>query len=121
MLIRRAPTKVPTIGKAENGGSSRSGVRQPGNRGIESYGIIARLAMSKKCIDTDMKARKIAPFPPDIRARIQASAPAAVPRPEGSGGKVAMPSRQASRTAGRKPDEELATPRVRTIIRQPNG
>ena len=42
----------------------------------------------------DMKARKVAPFPPDIRARIQAvvDSYAAVPRPEGIGRKVAMPS-----------------------------
>jgi acyl-CoA thioester hydrolase len=43
----------------------------------------------------DMKARKVAPFPPDIRARIQAvvASHAAVPRPEGIGRKVAMPSK----------------------------
>ena len=43
----------------------------------------------------DMKARKVAPFPPDIRARIEAvvDAHAAVPRPEGIGRKVAMPSK----------------------------
>ena len=43
----------------------------------------------------DMKARKTAPFPPDIRARVEAvaKAHAAVPRPEGIGRKVAMPSR----------------------------
>ena len=43
----------------------------------------------------DMKARKVAAFPPDIRARIQAvvDSHAAVPRPEGIGRKVAMPSR----------------------------
>src|ERR1700751_5899197 len=42
----------------------------------------------------DMAARKVAPFPPDIRARIAAIANvhAAVPRPEGIGRKVAMPS-----------------------------
>jgi acyl-CoA thioester hydrolase len=41
----------------------------------------------------DMKQRKVAPFPPDIRARIDAVAAshAAVPRPEGIGRKVAMP------------------------------
>jgi acyl-CoA thioester hydrolase len=46
-------------------------------------------------IHVDMNARKTAPFPPDIRARIQAVADvhAAVPRPEGVGRKVAMPSR----------------------------
>ena len=42
----------------------------------------------------DMKARKVAPFPPDIRSRIQAvvDSHSAVPRPEGIGRKVAMPS-----------------------------
>src|SRR3954469_20900295 len=46
-------------------------------------------------IHIDMAARKTAPFPPDIRARIEtlANAHAAVPRPEGIGRKVAMPSR----------------------------
>ena len=46
-------------------------------------------------IHIDMAARKTAPFPPDIRARIQgvANAHAAVPRPDGVGRKVAMPSR----------------------------
>jgi acyl-CoA thioester hydrolase len=41
----------------------------------------------------DMKARKVAPFPGDIRARIQAvvESHAAVPRPEGIGRTVAMP------------------------------
>jgi acyl-CoA thioester hydrolase len=43
----------------------------------------------------DMRARKVAAFPPDIRARIQATADlhAVVPRPEGIGRKVAMPSK----------------------------
>ena len=43
----------------------------------------------------DMKARKVAPFPPDIRARIDAvvASHAAVPRPEGTGRKVAMPQK----------------------------
>src|SRR6266446_1146135 len=46
-------------------------------------------------IHIDMKARRTAPFPPDIRARVQAvmDSHAAVPRPEGTGRKVAMPSR----------------------------
>ena len=41
----------------------------------------------------DMNARKVAPFPPDIRARIQAvlNTHESVPRPEGIGRKVAMP------------------------------
>ena len=43
----------------------------------------------------DMAARKVAPFPSDIRARIAdiANVHAAVPRPEGIGRKVAMPSK----------------------------
>ena len=46
-------------------------------------------------VHIDMAARKTAPFPPDIRARIQAvaNAHAAVPRPEGIGRKIAMPVR----------------------------
>jgi len=44
-------------------------------------------------IHIDMAARKAAPFPPDIRARIEAvaKAHAAMPRPEGIGRKIAMP------------------------------
>jgi acyl-CoA thioester hydrolase len=44
-------------------------------------------------IHMDMTARKTAPFPPDIRARIEAvtKAHSAVPRPEGIGRKIAMP------------------------------
>jgi acyl-CoA thioester hydrolase len=43
----------------------------------------------------DMAARKVAPFPPDIRARIQAvaQAHAAILRPDGVGRKVAMPAK----------------------------
>ena len=46
-------------------------------------------------IHIDMAARKTAPFPPDIRARIQAlaNAHATIPWPEGIGRKVAMPSK----------------------------
>ena len=46
-------------------------------------------------IHINMTARKTAPFPPDIRARIQAvtDSHAAVPRPEGIGRKIAMPER----------------------------
>jgi acyl-CoA thioester hydrolase len=46
-------------------------------------------------IHIDMAARKTAPFPSDIRARIGAlaSAHAKLPRPEGIGRKVAMPSK----------------------------
>ncbi len=46
-------------------------------------------------IHIDMSARKTAPFPPDIHARIQAVAHAhgSVARPEGIGRKIAMPSR----------------------------
>jgi acyl-CoA thioester hydrolase len=41
----------------------------------------------------DMTARKVAPFPSDIRARIDAvvKAHSAVPRPDGIGRNVAMP------------------------------
>jgi acyl-CoA thioester hydrolase len=40
-----------------------------------------------------MNARKTAPFPPDIRARIEAvaKAHAAVPRPDGLGRSVRLP------------------------------
>ena len=43
----------------------------------------------------DMTARKVAPFPPDIRARIKAvaDAHAAIPRPDGVGRRVEMPVR----------------------------
>src|SRR4030081_816225 len=46
-------------------------------------------------IHIDMAARKTAPFPPDIRARVQALADAhsAIVRPEGIGRRVAMPSK----------------------------
>lgn len=46
-------------------------------------------------IHMDMSARKTAPFPSDIRARIEAVAKAhsAVARPEGIGRKIAMPSK----------------------------
>lgn len=46
-------------------------------------------------IHIDMNARKTAPFPPDIRARVEAvlASHAPVPRPEGIGRKVAMPSK----------------------------
>ena len=46
-------------------------------------------------IHIDMTARKTAPFPPDIRARIQAvtDAHAAIPRPEGLGRRVGMPAK----------------------------
>ena len=46
-------------------------------------------------IHIDMNARKTAPFPPDIRARIEAvtKAHASVARPEGIGRKIAMPSK----------------------------
>ena len=47
-------------------------------------------------IHIDMASRKTAPFPPDIRARIQevVEAHAAIPRPEGLGRNVAMPARK---------------------------
>jgi len=46
-------------------------------------------------IHIDMKLRKTAPFPPDIRARIDAVADAhrTVARPEGIGRRIAMPSK----------------------------
>jgi acyl-CoA thioester hydrolase len=46
-------------------------------------------------IHIDMNARKTAPFPPDIHARIKALAEAhrVIARPEGIGRKVAMPSK----------------------------
>ncbi|MGP9811520.1 thioesterase family protein [Rhodopseudomonas sp. NSM] len=45
----------------------------------------------------DMGVRKVAPFPPDIRARIErvAEAHRAAPRPEGIGRSIAMPSKRA--------------------------
>jgi acyl-CoA thioester hydrolase len=48
-------------------------------------------------IHMDMNARKTAPFPPDIRARIQALADAqsSIARPDGIGRKIAMPSKEA--------------------------
>jgi acyl-CoA thioester hydrolase len=44
----------------------------------------------------DMGSRKVAAFPPDIRERIAAvvKAHSAVPRPEGIGRNVAMPSKR---------------------------
>src|SRR5580658_7017229 len=46
-------------------------------------------------VHIDMNARKTAPFPPDIRARIEAlaSAHSRLPRPEGIGRKIAMPAK----------------------------
>jgi acyl-CoA thioester hydrolase len=46
-------------------------------------------------IHIDMTARKTAPFPPDIRARVQAlaNAHAAIARPEAVGRKIAMPAK----------------------------
>jgi acyl-CoA thioester hydrolase len=46
-------------------------------------------------IHIDMAARKTAPFPPDIRARVESvvKAHASVARPEGIGRKIAMPSK----------------------------
>jgi acyl-CoA thioester hydrolase len=47
-------------------------------------------------LHVDMAARKTAPFPPDIRARIAAVADAhrSIGRPEGIGRKIAMPAKQ---------------------------
>lgn len=44
----------------------------------------------------DMKARRVAPFPPDIQQRIAevTKAHSALPRPEGIGRRVAMPSKR---------------------------
>jgi acyl-CoA thioester hydrolase len=44
----------------------------------------------------DMSTRKVAAFPPDIRARIEAVAKAhsALPNPEGVGRNIAMPSKR---------------------------
>jgi acyl-CoA thioester hydrolase len=46
-------------------------------------------------VHIDMAARKTAPFPADIRARIEtvANAHATIPRPEGIGRKITMPSK----------------------------
>jgi acyl-CoA thioester hydrolase len=46
-------------------------------------------------VHIDMNVRKVAPFPADIRTRIAAvaDAHAALPRPEGTGRKIAMPVR----------------------------
>ncbi len=46
-------------------------------------------------IHIDMNARKTAPFPPDIRARTEAlvNAHSRLPRPEGIGRRIAMPSK----------------------------
>jgi acyl-CoA thioester hydrolase len=46
-------------------------------------------------IHIDMAARKTAPFPPDIRVRIEAvaKAHAAIARPDGIGRKIGMPSK----------------------------
>jgi acyl-CoA thioester hydrolase len=47
-------------------------------------------------VHVDMSARKTAPFPPDIRARIDAvaRAHAVLTRPEGIGRKIGMPSKR---------------------------
>jgi acyl-CoA thioester hydrolase len=47
-------------------------------------------------VHVDIDLRKTAPFPPDIMARISevANAHASIPRPEGIGRKVAMPSKK---------------------------
>jgi acyl-CoA thioester hydrolase len=46
-------------------------------------------------VHIDMAARKVAPFPPDIHARINAVAAVhtAIPRPDGAGRSVGMPTR----------------------------
>jgi acyl-CoA thioester hydrolase len=47
-------------------------------------------------VHIDINVRKTAPFPPDIKARIDAvaQAHASIPRPEGIGRKVTMPSKK---------------------------
>ena len=47
-------------------------------------------------LHVDMNSRKVAPFPPDICARIEAVAKAhsVVPRPEGIGRNIAMPAKR---------------------------
>jgi acyl-CoA thioester hydrolase len=47
-------------------------------------------------IHMDMNARKVAPFPPDIRARIAnlANVHQAAPRPEGIGRSIGMPAKK---------------------------
>jgi acyl-CoA thioester hydrolase len=47
-------------------------------------------------VHIDMSVRKVGPFPADIRARIAdvVNAHAAVPRPEGTGRKIAMPEKK---------------------------
>jgi acyl-CoA thioester hydrolase len=47
-------------------------------------------------VHIDMATRKVAPFPSDIRERIRAvaAAHASIPRPEGIGRKVGMPSKR---------------------------
>ena len=56
-------------------------------------------------LHVNMNERKVAPFPPDIHARIRAavSAHAAIPRPEGIGRKVTMPRKIAMRSGGDAP------------------
>jgi acyl-CoA thioester hydrolase len=46
-------------------------------------------------VHVDMAARKVAPFPPDVGARIQAVVDAhrVIARPEGIGRQIAMPSK----------------------------
>ena len=48
-----------------------------------------------------MAARKVGPFPPDIRDRIAAvaEAHALVPRPDGIGRRIAMPVKQSGELA----------------------
>ena len=47
-------------------------------------------------LHVDMSVRKVAPFPPDIMARLQemTAAHAAIPRPEGLGRSISMPARK---------------------------
>ena len=47
-------------------------------------------------LHVDMNVRRVAPFPPDILARVQAvaAAHAKVPRPDGVGRRIAMPEKK---------------------------
>jgi acyl-CoA thioester hydrolase len=47
-------------------------------------------------LHVDMNVRRVAPFPPDIYARVQAvaAAHAKAPRPEGIGRRIAMPEKK---------------------------
>jgi acyl-CoA thioester hydrolase len=85
---------------------SRAGVGAAGRRGRKAAAYLSGAASCHRgwlsatsenmSMHIDMAARKTAPFPPDIRARIEtlANAHKALPRPEGIGRSVAMPSKR---------------------------